>query len=102
MIKMESEIVIPHTPLFYCCYVDNICNGKKFKHYELFEKLSNYDPRIELTIEVSPTKFLDASLHLNNGTYNFKVYTKATKQPTLWSSKIPKRYKCNMILVDLN
>ena len=44
-----------------------------FKHDELFEKLNNYHPRIELTIEKGPTKFLDISLHLNNGIYNFKV-----------------------------
>ena len=37
-------------------------------------------------------------LHLNNGIYNFKVYRKTTKQTTQWSSKIPKRYKRDIIL----
>ena len=45
---------------------------------------------IKLAIEVSPTKFLDASLHLNNGIYDFKVHRNTTKQPTHWSSKIPR------------
>ena len=45
---------------------------------------------------------MDKSLHLNNGIYNFKVYRKTTKQPTHWSSKIPKRCKRNMILRDLH
>ena len=64
--------------------------------------LNNYHPKIKLTIEVSPKKFLDTSLDLNNGIYNFKVHRKTTKQPTHWSSKIPKRYKRNMILGDLH
>ena len=46
--------------------------------------------------------FLDTSLNLNNSIYNFKIYRKTTKQPTHWSSKIPKRYKCNIILGDLH
>ena len=76
---------------FYQRYVDDIyCRRKKFKHDELFQKLNNYHPKIKL------------SLHLNNGIYDFKVYRKTTKQPTHWSSKIPKRYKHNMILGDLH
>ena len=59
------------------------------KSLSMFEKLNNYHPKIKL------------SLHLNNGIYDFKVYRKTTKQPTRWSSKIPKRYKRNMILGDL-
>ena len=102
MIKMESEIVIPQKLLFYRRYIDDICNRrKKSTHDELFEKLNNYHPKMKITIEVNATKFLDTSLHLNNGIYDFKVYRK-TKQPTHWSSKIPKRYKHNMMLRDLH
>ena len=83
MIKMESEIVIPQEPLFYRRYIDDMYNKRKtFKHDELFEKLNNYHPKIKLTIEVSPTKFLDTSLHLNNRIDDFKGYRKTTKQPT--------------------
>ena len=64
----------------------------------MLEKLNNYHAKIKLIIEVSPTEFLDTSLHLNNGIYKFKVYRKPKKQPTHWSSKIPKKYKKNMIL----
>ena len=79
--------------IFFHCYVDDIYSRrKKFKHDELFEKLKNCHPKIKLIVEVSLTKFLDTSLHLNNGIYNFKVYRKTTKQPTHWSSKITKRY----------
>ena len=65
----------------------------------MFEKLSNYHPKIKLTIEFSPTRFLNTGLHLSNGIYDFKVYRKTTKQPKHWSSKVPKRYKRNMILM---
>ena len=100
---MKSESAIPQKPLFYRRYVDDICNGKKkFKYDRLFEKLNNYYPNIKATIEVSTTKFLDTSLHLNNGIYDSTVSRKTTKQSTYWSSKIPKRYKRNMIQGDLH
>ena len=55
---------------------------------------------MKLITEVSLTKFLNTSLNLNYGIYDFKVYRKATKQPTHWSMKIPERYKHNVILGD--
>ena len=68
MVNMESKIVIPQKPLFYCRYIDHIYNRRKtFKNDELFEKLNNYHPKIKLTIEVSPTKTLDTSLYHNSG-----------------------------------
>ena len=70
--------------------------------YVKFEKLNNYYSNIELTTEVSTTKFLNTNLHLNNGIYDSTVHRNTTKQPTYWSSKIPKRYKSNMILGDLH
>ena len=103
VIKMESEIVIPQKPLFYRRYVDDIYNGRKmFTHDELSEKLNNYRPKIKLTIEVAPTRFLNTCLHLNNGFYDFKVYRKTRQQPIHWSSKILRSYKRNMILGDLH
>ena len=100
---MGSEIVIPQKSLFYRRYVNDIyTTKKKFKYDELFEKLNNYYPKIKLTIEVSPTKFLGISLNLNGGIYDFKVYRKTTEQSTNWSSKISKRYKSNMIPGDLH
>ena len=68
----------------------------------MFEKLNNNHPKIKLTIEFSPTRFLNTGLHLNNDIYDFKIYRKTTKQPTHWSLKVPKRYKHNMILGDLH
>ena len=69
---------------------------RRFTHDVLFQRLNNYQQKFKRTSEVSPTKFLDTSLYLNNGIYDFNVHRK-TKQPTRWSSKIPKRCKCSMI-----
>ena len=43
---------------------------------------------------------MDTSLNLD--IYNFKVYKKTANYSTRWLLKIPKRYKCNMILGDLH
>ena len=41
MRTQEYIIVIHRRPIFYCCYVDGICNRrKKFNHDKLFEKLN--------------------------------------------------------------
>ena len=99
---MNSGIVIPQKLLFYCRYIDDIYNRrKKSKHDELFQKLNNYHPKINVTIEVSPTKLFDTGLHLNSGIYDFEMYRKTTKQSAYWSSKIPKIYKRNVTLEDL-
>ena len=83
-------------------YVDGIYNRRKNFEHSCLKKVNDYNLKIKLTIEVSPTKFLDTSLNLNNGIYDFKVYRKTTKQPTHCSSKISKRYKHNMVLGDLH
>ena len=65
-INGELEIGIPQKP-----HQKKTIRREKFKHAELFENLINYHPKIKLTIEVSPTKFFNANLNLNNGMYNF-------------------------------
>ena len=65
-----------------------------------FFELSNYHRNIKLTIEISPTKFLDTQLVNLNGKIETKVYRKPTKLPVPWSSNIPKRYKRNAISGD--
>ena len=74
MIEKKSEVVIPQKPFI-----------------EVMVMTSTIEER-----------FLDISLHLNNCIYEFKVYRESAKQPTHWSSKIPKRYKRNMILRNLH
>ena len=55
---------------------------KEFPLDKIFENSFNYHPKIEVTIDVSPTKFSYTSLHLNNDIYDFEVYKKKTKVPT--------------------
>ena len=103
MTKMESDVVRPFNPIFYRRYVDDIYNRRKInKKDDLYEALNKYHKNIKLTVEKSPSKFLDTKLIINNGIYETQVYRKETKMPTHWSSNIPKRYKRNAISVDLH
>ena len=103
MIRIENDIVIPLKPIFYRRFVDDIINRcKKNVPDELFLKLNNYHRNIKLTIEISPTKFLDKQLVNLNGKIKTKVYRKPTKLPVPWSSNIPKCYKRNAINDDLH
>ena len=101
MIRTENDDVIPMKPIFYRRFVDDIINCcKKNVPDELFFKLNNYHWNIKLTIEISPTKFLDTQLVNLNGKIETKVYRKLDELPVPWSSKIPKRYKRNAINGD--
>ena len=69
---------------------------------KLFEELNSYDENIELTLEVNPTKFLDTKLVGENGGITTQVFSKSTKLPVHWSSKIPVRYKRKAITGELH
>ena len=66
-----------------------------------FFLLKNYHRNIKLTIEISPTKFLDTQLANLNGKIETEIYRKPTKLPVPWSSNITKCYKSNAISCDL-
>ena len=68
----------------------------------LFEKLNFHNENIKLTLEVNTTKFLDTELVTQNGEITMQVFSKSTKLPVHWSSKIPVRYKRNAITEELN
>jgi len=69
----------------------------------LFDFLNSYHPRINLTIEVNPEKFLDTKIILRNRrTCSTEVFRKDTKITSHWSSAVPKRYKRNTINGELN
>ena len=60
MNKTEDNVVIPFKPKFYCRYVDNIYNRRnKNQTEELFERMKEKHPNINLTVEVNLSKFLD-------------------------------------------
>ena len=100
--KMERDIIHPFNPIFYHRYVDDTYNRWKInKKDNLYEALNKYK-NIKLTVEKSPSKFLDTRLLISNGIYETQVYRKETKIARHWSSSIPKRYKRNAISADLH
>ena len=103
MVKMETGVVRPLKPLFYSEYVWTIfirCRNDYFD--EVFQALDIYHENIDLTIELSPSKFLDTELINVEGKYITKVHRKKSKLTIRWSSKIPKQYKRNTITTDLH
>ena len=117
MDKMEDEIVEKHQPKFYKRYVDDIVNPCKKNQVDLlfndlinfnpckknqvdllFNDLNNYHQSIKVTLELNPKRFLDTNLEFQNGILITSVHRKETKLPTPWNSKIPKKYKRNLII----
>ena len=50
----------------------------------------------------NPKTFLDTNSEFQNGILITSVHRKETKLPTLWNSKIPEKYKRNVIIGDLH
>ena len=101
MVKMKNDVVVPYKPIFYRRFVDDICSWRKLGNSDLFDGLKYYHPNIKLTIEVSPSKFLDISLTKINGASKFNIYWKNKKLFETWTSKSSKRYKQNTTNGDL-
>ena len=81
-IRMKNDVVIPLKPVFYRRFVDDMINRrKKYVPNELIFKLNNYHRNIKLTIELSPTKFLDTQLVNLKGKIKIKVYRRPNKLP---------------------
>ena len=104
MYKMELDVVVPTTPIFYKHYVDDTYVWKKGNDvHKLFKELNFHNENITLTLEVHPTKFLDTDwLVRENGEITMQVLSTSGKLPAHWSSKIPVRYKGNAITGELN
>ena len=99
---MESNVVIPHKPIFYKRYVDDIRNRRKKNEGLLFKKLNSYHSKIKWTIEINPTKFLDTEIIILNDEVVTSVHRKESKLPLPWESKVPKHYKRNALLGELH
>ena len=90
----EIDVARPLKPMFYRWYVDNIYNRCKMDEFdEVFHALNNYHENIKLTIELSPSKFLDTQLINAEWKYITKVHRKENKTPIHWLSKIPNQRK---------
>ena len=76
MVKMENDVVTPSKPIFYRRFVDDIYTRQKLGDNVLFDQLNNDHPKMKLTLEVNPSKFLDTKLTNVNGAYKFNFYWK--------------------------
>ena len=99
----QRKVVKQTKPQFYKRFADDIIN----KRYEdqpdnLFQALYSDHPKIKYTIEVNPDKFLDTKIIQKNGVVTTEVNWKDGKLPVHWSCRIPKRYRKNSIISDLN
>lgn len=103
MTKMEKDAFkLPQQQRFYKRFVDDIITKRSSKEPDtLFEYLNSYHPRIKLTVEVNPVKFLDTKILIRNQSCKTEVYRKDTKITPHWSSSTPKRFKRNAINGDL-
>ena len=69
MIRMETDVVVPIRPIFYKRYVDDIYNRRQKNTCDvLYNAINNYHPKIKLTIETNPQRFLDTEITHINGT----------------------------------
>ena len=103
MTRTKNNVVRPEKPLFYRRFVDDITNRrKKNEHHIIFENLNKYHPKINLTIEVNPCKFLDTKIINKKGNITTEVFCKMSKLPVHWSSRVPKRYKRIVVIGDLH
>ena len=67
----------------------------------MFKKLNNYHPKIKLTIEINPPKFLDTEIIISNNEVVTSLHRKESKLPVPWEYKVPKHYKPNSLLGEL-
>ena len=69
MIRMETDVVVPIRSIFYKRYVDDIYNRRQKNTCDvLYNAINNYHPKIKLTIESNPQRFLDTEITHINGT----------------------------------
>ena len=104
MTMLELRVVLPMNPSFYKRFVDDVFTRRaKNKPDLLLEKMRNFHPNINFTVEKSPDKFLDTRLIVKeDGSCETRVYRKPNKLPPHWVSKTPIRYKRNAITGDLH
>ena len=98
---MDEDIVAPWNPFFCKWYKnDTYVRRKKNETEELYNALNWYHQNTKLTLELDPTKFFE--IIRSNGKIATQVYNKMKKLPVNWTSKIPVRYKRNLIIGELH
>ena len=102
MILMETDVVVTISATFYKRYVEDIYDRlPKNTVDKLYDGLNNYHPKVKITIETNPLRFLDTEIIHNNGMIETRVHMKKAKLPTPWIPNIPERYKRNTIKAEL-
>ena len=85
--KVNKDIVRPFNAMFWRRFVDDIYKRLKTNQKnDLYEALNKYHNNIKVTLEKSPSRFLDTKSLINSGIYGTQVYRKETKIPTHRSS----------------
>ena len=78
--RTENNVVKLEKPLLYRRFVDDIINKrKKNDHGNIFKNLNNFHPKINVTIEVNPSKFLDTKIINNKSKFTTEVFRKTSK-----------------------
>lgn len=102
MSKLEKEVVYPENPILFKRYVDDVFRRKKVGEVDtLFTKMNNFHKNIKFEVEINLEKFLDTKLERSGNIYNTTV-NRNGKLPMHWSSKVPKKFKRNIINNDLH
>ena len=82
--KLKAEVS------FQFNYVEYLYNRRqKNTVNKLYDGLNNYHPKVKLTIETNPLRFLDKEIIHNGGMIKARVHRKKTKLQTPWTSNIP-------------
>ena len=98
MCKMDEDVVVSAKPMFYKRYIDDTyIRRKKNINDELFQNLNCYHTNSKLTLEENPIKFLDTKIIRKDNIISTQLFTKLTKFPVHWSSKILTNYKRSAI-----
>ena len=103
MTKTELEVANPSKPKFYKRFVDDVINRRnKNQPDDLLQKLNSNHLNMKYTVEIKPEIFLDTKIVFSNDVITTEVKRNERKLPVHWSSKVPKQYKRNAIISDLN
>ena len=106
MRKLEDDVLPTQQAIIklYKRYVDDVYSRKtKQPEDTLLHGLNAYHRNTNFTKEENPSAFLDTAIHRHqDGNITTSVYTKPNKIPTLWTSRVPLKYKKNTLRTELH